>query len=165
MSLSTRPATEADLQTISLIIKANQADPSLFQQSSRQLRAALGEFLVTVDGDAIVGCIQVHRHWLGSVEILAVAVHPDQHGRGVGTAMMRAAMARARSMTRGRIWLGTAKPGYFARHGFGPFSRWRLPLPILIGKLLLVFHQPAARWLPAIFGRHVFMSLPSARGQ
>ena len=61
------------------------------------------------------------------------------------------------------LWLGTAKPQYFARFGFKPMSRWHLPLSLLIYKLWLVFRQPMERWIPAVFGRHVFMRHAPAR--
>ncbi len=153
------PALPRDLHPILETMRANRADPSLFQQPERQVAAALDEFLVARDADRVVGCIQVHPHPRGSVEILAVAVRPDRHGRGVGGTLMRAAVGRARELTAGPIWLGTAKPGYFARYGFESMSRWRLPLVVLLGKLVRVAQQPWGRRLPAIFGRHVFMRL------
>ncbi len=154
------PARWEDLDSILATMSANRGDPSLFQQPAHQVDQHLREFMVARQDEAVVGCIQVHRHPFGSVEILAVAVHPDLQGRGVGQALMRAAVERARSLTEGRIWLGTAKPEYFARYGFSPMTRWRLPLVVLVGKLVRVVQQPVARWLPAVFGRHVFMSGP-----
>jgi len=57
------------------------------------------------------------------------------------------------------VWLGTAKPMYFARFGFTPISKWSLPFGVLVGKFMLVFDQPAGRWIPALAGRHTFMKL------
>ena len=159
MSIAITPARPSDLPEIAGLLAANHADPSLFQQPAWQLARWLPEFLVARDQGRSVGCIQVHPHPRGSVELLAVAVRPDQQGRGVGSALMAAAVARALVLTRGPVWLGTAKPGYFARHGFTPFSRWRLPLVVLLGKVPRVFQQPVRRWLPSLFGRHVFMRL------
>lgn len=164
MTLTVSPARPQDLTPIFATMRANAHDPSLFQQRRTAVARQLGEFLVarSTSSDAdVLGCLQVHRHPGGSVEILAVAVRPDQQGRGVGSALMRAAVARARELTESRIWLGTAKPGYFARLGFVRMSRWRLPLVVLVGKLPKVAQQPLARWLPSIFGRHVFMCLPT----
>ncbi len=159
MRNSNSPAPPADLHPIVGILAANRDDPSLFQQPASQLERYLPEFVVARHRGEVVGCIQVHPHPRGSVELLAVAVRPDQQGRGVGGAMMKAAIERARTLTAGRIWLGTAKPEWFARHGFEPMSRWVLPLVVLIGKIQRVAQQPLRRWLPAVFGRHVFMTL------
>jgi len=154
-------ARPSDLDAIHRTLRANRADPSLFQQPRADLAAGIDEFLVAREGPHVVGCIQVHSHGRGGVEILAVAVHPDRHGRGVGGLMMRAAIARAEALSP-FVWLGTAKPAYFARHGFERMSRLRLPLRVLVGKLPKVARQPLRRWLPALFGRHVFMRRASA---
>ena len=150
------PAHWEDLPAIVEVLRANRADPSLFQQPPAQIDRFLREFLVA-RGDGVVGCIQVHRHPGGSVEILAVAVRPEAQGRGVGKALMDAALQRAETLEPERVWLGTAKPAYFARHGFQPMSRWTLPLRVLAGKLVRIAQQTPDRWLPALFGRHVLM--------
>ena len=159
MTADITAATPADLPAIVALLASNRSDHSLFQQPRGQLARSLPEFLVARDGARVVGCLQVHPHPRGSVELLAVAVHPDRHGQGVGRALLGAGIDAARRLTEGRIWLGTAKPGYFARFGFRPMSRWALPLQILVGKLGRVAQQPPRRWLPALFGRHVFMEL------
>lgn len=164
MDITVTPARRDDLESIVATMTANRGDPSLFQQPKRQVERSLREFLVARRADAVVGCIQVHRHPFGSVEILAVAVRPERQGEGVGEALVQAAVARARAVSRGRVWLGTAKPAYFARHGFSPMARWRLPLVVLVGKLVRVVQQPPRRWLPAVFGRHVFMSQAGSTG-
>jgi hypothetical protein len=56
-----------------------------------------------------------------------------------------------------RVWLGTTKPQFFARFGFAPFSRWDLPLVVLLGKLPGVFRQPVARWPGALFGQFAYL--------
>ncbi len=155
------PALASDLPDIVATLAANHADPSLFQQPVWQVARDLGEFQVAREGERTLGCIQVHRHPGDSVEILAVAVRPEAHGAGVGTRLMAAAVARARAQGPALIWLGTAKPGYFARHGFRQMSRWRLPLRVLAGKLIRIAQQHPARWWPALVGtQHVMMRLP-----
>ncbi len=134
MTLTITPACTQDLNSIFDTMRANRHDPSLFQQSRAKLARQLDEFLVarSSEGSGILGSLQVHRHPGGSVEILAVAVRPDRHGQGVGSALMRAAIVRARELVTSPVWLGTAKPGYFARLGFVEMSRWRLPLRVLV---------------------------------
>ncbi len=70
---------------------------------------------------------------------------------------MAAAVARARALAPRSIWLGTAKPGYFQRHGFQPMSRWALPLRVLVTKLWLTLQQQPSRWIPALLGTHHVM--------
>jgi amino-acid N-acetyltransferase len=155
-----RPAADTDIDAIEAILRANRRDPSLFQQPRDQIRRTLADFVVAANerGD-VIGCTALHRHDAVWGEILAVAVDPAAHGRGVGAALVRAALRRARQSGLPRVWLGTAKPGYFARFGFRPISRWALPLSTLWRKFLLVLQQPPSRWLPAFLGRHRFMAL------
>ena len=155
-----RSAAHSDVDAIAAILRANRRDPSLFQVPREQIRRTVSDFVVAADERGVViGCTALYGRDGDWGEVFAVAVDPAAHGRGVGTALVRAAVKRAREAGLPRVWLGTAKPAYFARLGFRPMSRWALPLSTLGRKLLLVLQQPPSRWLPAIFGRHRFMAL------
>lgn len=158
--LTVRRAVESDIAAIESILRASASDPSLFQQSPAQIRLRLGDFVVAQGPDgAVVGCAALRRHDPTLGEILAVAVHPAAQRTGAGSALVRALVSRAARDGLSRLWLGTAKPGYFARFGFRPISRWSLPAVVLVRKLRLVLQQPVRRWLPALFGRHRFMAM------
>jgi len=157
-----RDALEADIAGIISVLGANRHETSLFQQPEHQVRRTLGDFVMAVDETGnIQGCAALHFHAPCNAEILAVAVAPQAQGTGVGNTLMKACTERAVARTRDRarlfLWLATAKPAYFARFGFRAMSRFRLPLSVLWTKFLLVFQQPPARWVPALFGRHTFM--------
>jgi amino-acid N-acetyltransferase len=154
-----RRAVTGDVAAIEAVLRANADDPSLFQQSASQIRRTLGDFLVIEDEGSILGCAALCRHSDILGEILAVAVHPGAQGAGVGSTLVRAAIELAGRSGLRRIWLGTARPAYFARFGFRPISRWSLPIGLLFHKLRLALQQPPRRWLPAIFGRHRFMAI------
>ncbi|HEY1693006.1 MAG TPA: GNAT family N-acetyltransferase [Polyangiaceae bacterium] len=140
------------------MLTANAGDRSLFQQPDHQVRRTIDDFLLAEGEEGrIIGCAALHWHRPANAEILAVAVEPELQGKGVGSALLRACIEHAAGKAAEFLWLATAKPGYFARFGFQPISRWRLPLVVLLTKLRLIFQQPPARWLPAIFGRHTFM--------
>jgi len=157
--MNVQQADAGDVDAIGAVLRANAADTSLFQQPARRVHGSVAEFLVAREGGRIVGCAEVH-HVGDHAEILAVAVSPTAHGKGVGGELVRACVERARREGAGVVWLATAKPAYFARFGFVRMSKWRLPVRVLLGKLWRIFEQPARRWLPALFGRHTFMRLP-----
>jgi amino-acid N-acetyltransferase len=158
--LTIRPAVESDIAAIDSILRANASDPSLFQQPPAQIRLRLGDFVVAqgVPG-RVIGCGALRRHDPTLGEILAVAVHPAGQRAGVGSALVCALVDRAARCGLSRLWLGTARPDYFARFGFRRISRWTLPPMVLVGKLRLVLQQPPRRWLPALLGRHRFMAM------
>lgn len=139
---------------------ANAADTSLFQQSHSRIRRDLNDFVVAVEAEQQVGCAALHHHTPANAEILAVAVDPTAHGRGVGAILMQACIIDAARAGATFVWLATEKPDYFARYGFRRMSKWQLPPRIVLRKLQLVSEQPVHRWLPALFGRHTFMHLP-----
>ena len=159
--MSCRKATEEDIPKIVGILGANRGDTSLFQQDEHQVRKTLDDFILAVDErQAVVGCAALHWHAKDNAEILAVAVLPELQGKGVGRLLMKECISRATNTHDGvTLWLATAKPDYFARHGFRPVSRFRLPPGVLWTKFLLVFQQPPGRWIPALVGRHTFMVL------
>lgn len=157
--MGVRKATDADVPAILQILAANQTDSSLFQQSEQQVRRTLGDFFVAVREDVeVIGCAALHWHAADNAEILAVAVSPEGQGKGVGSQLMEECIARATlDGAAALLWLATAKPSYFARFGFRPMSRFRLPTSVLWTKFLLVFQQEPKRWFPALVGRHTFM--------
>ncbi len=159
MKCSLHRATVEDVPAIAQLLEANRRDRSLFQQTEAQIRAAIGTFYVAIRDGEIIGSTALAHYGDGVAEILAVCVHPRFHGKGVGGSLIRHVTSAAREEGVRLLWLGTAKPGYFSRFGFTIMSRWRLPLSLLLYKLRLVFGQPLPRWLPAIFGQHVFMRL------
>jgi amino-acid N-acetyltransferase len=154
-----RRAADADVPSILRVLRSNVDDRSLFQQPEHQVRKTLGDFFVTVGEDGgVTGCAALHWHSPENAEILAVAVSPELQGKGVGGRLMKECIAQAlRTNADVQLWLATAKPQYFARFGFHPVSRFRLPAGVLWTKFRLIFQQPAGRWIPAIAGRHTFM--------
>jgi N-acetylglutamate synthase-like GNAT family acetyltransferase len=148
-----------DVAGILAALNANRGDSSLFQQPEHQVKRTLGDFFVAheVDG-TLCACAALHWHAADNAEILAVAVLPQVQGRGVGRRLMQSCLDEVNRTNAGAVvWLATAKPEYFARFGFHPLSRFRLPASVLWTKFRLIFQQPPSRWLPALLGRHTFM--------
>ncbi len=153
-----RAAVSADVEAIVAVLRANLADPSLFQRSAAEITAQLTEYLIAEERTgAIVGCAALHCYPDQSAELHSVAVLPNRQGLRLGEQLVRAGLQRAAQRGVAKVWLGTMKPGYFARFGFVPMWRWRIPLRIMWPKIKSVFTQPPARWLPALLGRHTFM--------
>jgi amino-acid N-acetyltransferase len=152
-----RPACEEDVKGLQAALFANRSDPSLFLRSEQNLRRYLGDFVVAEEAGSVVGCAALHAYSPALSELLSVAVLPECQGQGVGARLVQDCLERAKAHSFHCVFLATTKVTYFARFGFQPFSRWQLPSGVLLRKLGQVFHQPPARWLPALLGRHTFM--------
>lgn len=149
-------ATEDDVTGIVAVLLANREN--LFLRSKSDLRRNLGDFVVAKEPQGrILGCAALHKNSAMLTELLSVAVLPEYQGKGIGTRLMEECTQRAPARGVERLWLATLTPGYFARFGFQPISRWTLPTSVLLSKLRQVFQQPVNAWLPALFGRFVFM--------
>ena len=87
--------------------------------------------LVAVVDEEIVGHVQLSRAWIGSEAVLAlgpIGVLPDHQGRGIGSALVRAALEEAeRRGEVAMILLGSVD--YYPRFGFRPASSWGLRNP------------------------------------
>jgi len=151
-------ATELDVRHIISVLLANRHDPSIFLRSEGDVRQNRRDFIVAKDRlGQVVGCAAVHAYSPTLGEILSVAVVPEFQGQGIGGRLVEECLRRARANGIEHLWLATVKPGYFARFGFKPISRWKLPVSVLLYKLRQVFQQPWERWLPALSGRFQFM--------
>lgn len=160
--VATAAATERDVEGISRLLESHQDDPAIFARTQTDIRENLPDFIVARGSDGLLlGCAALHQAPVGYGEILSVAVSSAAQGQGIGTFLLRECLHRADESGIEHVWLATVSPSYFARFGFVPVSRWRLPVGVLLRKLRQVFQQPARRWLPALVGRFTFMELDS----
>jgi GNAT superfamily N-acetyltransferase len=137
-----RPAAEADLgRAVELLVLGalpdgppSREDPNDLRPYRAAWRAIVdqgGVVLVAARAGAVIGVCQliVFRHLQAHgglcAEIESVHVHPDHRGNGVGGALLREAVARARAMGCYRVQLtsNTARPDahrFYERLGFVP---------------------------------------------
>lgn len=111
--------------------------PVRFRRASERIREgrlpAEGLALVALDsGGKVVGTV---RLWdakaCGGADLLMLgplAVDPAFAGSGIGSALMRLAIARARELGHGAIVL-VGDPGYYERFGFAAHKARRLAMP------------------------------------
>ncbi len=140
-----RPATEADIQPICDLVNYFADQNLMLRRTPEQVRLALGNFLVIVDqgqvgnqgqvGDQnqvvddqnqVVGCGYLAYLSPTLVEIRSLAIHPDQHGKGLGGLLVDhlAEMARAGDVR--QICALTLAPDFFYRQGFHRVDRWSI---------------------------------------
>ena len=107
-----------------------------FAKSSERLREgrlpAGGLSLVAVDGRRLVGTVRLWNIVAGprcdALLLGPLAVHPDCRNRGIGTTLMRRAIARARLAGHAAILL-VGDLAYYGRFGFSAASTGALWMP------------------------------------
>src|SRR6476469_2587347 len=80
--------------------------------------------LVAEDEDTVLGHVALSRSWVDVRERLVdvlvlspLSVHPDAQGRGVGTALVAAALDRAATLDAPAVFV-EGSPDYYGRRGF-----------------------------------------------
>jgi N-acetylglutamate synthase-like GNAT family acetyltransferase len=90
-------------------------------------RDHLAAFVVATEGPSLLGCAGIERY--GDVGLIrSVAVAENAGGRGVGVALVRAVLERARALGLRELYLLTTSASeYFPRFGFERIGREALP--------------------------------------
>lgn len=134
-SYSIRPAQEQYYPAIYRLLESafpSEAEAHLVQALRANPRVwDPGISLIALGEDQqIVGYILISRCWVGpwpSYALAPLSVHPDWQGRGVGTALVQAAISQAQQEAQAGnaptslIVLG--EPGYYSRFGFTPAAQ------------------------------------------
>jgi amino-acid N-acetyltransferase len=87
----------------------------------------LGDFLVADTGDGLAGAIGLERYGSGAL-LRSAVVRPGDQGTGIGAALVRAVLDRARDGGLREIYLlTTTAERWFPRFGFAPIEREQVP--------------------------------------
>jgi len=99
----------------------------LLPRTEAEIRAHIGRFLVLIEGEQLLGCVALEPYGQDLAEIRSLAVAPGIRGRGLGTRLLKAALAAARRHKIARVFAVTHTPEFFGRQGFATSTRWALP--------------------------------------
>src|SRR5882724_3425585 len=87
----------------------------------------LDDFLVADTGDGLAGAVGLERYGSGAL-LRSAVVRPDDQGTGIGAALVRALLDRARDGGLREIFLlTTTAERWFPRFGFLPIERGQVP--------------------------------------
>ena len=143
--MAVRRARTADVAVIKDLVDA-YAGRVLLSKEIVTLYESVQEFLVgELDGE-VVGCGALHVLWEDLGEIRTVAVHPRTVGRGVGHAIVRGLIERARELGLRRLFVLTFEKDFFGRHGFAEIDGTPVP-PDVFSSMLRSYDAGVAEFL------------------
>ncbi len=122
-----RRARPDDVGRVHGLVAHYAAEGLLLPRSEDEIRAHIGRFLVLAEGSELLGCVALEPYGTDLAEIRSLAVVPGIRGRGLGTRLLRVALAAARRRRIARVFAVTHAPEFFGRHGFATSTRWAVP--------------------------------------
>ena len=117
-----RPARTLDVHAITQIAQPLIEQRILLGKELVEIYEAIQEFVVAEQDGEVVGFGALHVMWedLAEVRTLAVAEHAKR--RGIGAAMLRELLERARVLGIRRVFCLTFEEAFFHSHGFEVIS-------------------------------------------
>jgi amino-acid N-acetyltransferase len=124
-----RKATVTDVEAIHRLLKRHAERGELLPRALSDLYDAVRDFNVfePKSGSSIVGVCALHVCWEDLAEIRSLAVAEPYQGGGVGSALVKAALAEAGELGIKRVFTLTYKPDFFNKHGFAIVDKATLP--------------------------------------
>lgn len=124
-----RPATLADVPSILAVVRGFAADEIMLPISYGDAIERLRDFLLLYesDGGRVVGTVAVHVTWDDLVELRSLAVEKSLQGKGLGRALVDAALREARRLGAGTMFTLSYVPSFFEKMGFSVVDRHTLP--------------------------------------
>ena len=115
-----RSATDADYPAVIALLEAAGLPTAGVPRT-------LVDFLVVDTGDGLAGAIGLERYGSGAL-LRSAVVRPGDQGTGIGAALVRAVLDRARDGGLREIYLlTTTAERWFPRFGFTPIEREQVP--------------------------------------
>jgi amino-acid N-acetyltransferase len=125
-----RPATVSDAKAIHALIVGYAEQDRMLSRSMADIYENLQTFLVADDGNGVVGCCSLEVAWADLAEVKSLAVGESHQAKGVGRALVTAALKTARQLGVARVFALTLEPGFFEKLGFVAVSRESLPMKV-----------------------------------
>jgi amino-acid N-acetyltransferase len=113
-----RRAKAAETAAIHCIVAEYAAQGVLLPRTMEQIERGIGDYLVALDGDRVIGCVALEIYGGMLAEVRSLAVAPEARGAGTGAKLLDAAMKQARRRKIARLLAVTRSTTFFERHGF-----------------------------------------------
>jgi amino-acid N-acetyltransferase len=127
-----RKATISDIKEIHELLLDYGNQGQMLSRPLSELYDHVRDFSVFVDqeGKQIAGCCALQFCWEDLAEIRSLAVVSGFHNQKIGTALVEATIAEAKSFNVQKLFTLTYQPEFFKHFGFTQIDRSDLPLKI-----------------------------------
>lgn len=122
-----RKAKIADVKAIYKLIKYYADRRRMLPRSYSELYEGLRDFLVYVNRNRVLGCVALHVTWEDLAEVKSLAVAKRHHGKGIGRALVKAALDDAAALGIKRVFALTYEQEFFEKCGFHKVPKETLP--------------------------------------
>jgi amino-acid N-acetyltransferase len=119
---SIRPARTADVPAITKIAQPLIEKRILLGKELVEIYEAIQEFVVAEKDGEVIGFGALHVMWKDLAEVRTLAVAESAKRKGIGAAMLRELLERARVLGVKRIFCLTFEEEFFRSHGFEVIS-------------------------------------------
>lgn len=124
------PAAAEHVPAITALVNEHARRGDLLPRSQAAIAASLEDWLVGLEGDAVVACGSLF-HYNGSLaEVRSVAVSDGAKGRGWGSALVKALLTLAEERQVPEVFTLTRAVGFFAQLGFVVTDKEHYPLKV-----------------------------------
>jgi amino-acid N-acetyltransferase len=117
-----RPARTNDVAAITKIAQPLIAQRILLGKELVEIYGAIQEFVVAESDGEVVGFGALHVMWQDLAEVRTLAVAQDSKRKGIGAAMLRELLERAKVLGVSRVFCLTFEEEFFRSHGFEVIS-------------------------------------------
>lgn len=119
---SIRPARTSDVAVITKIAQPLIEQRILLGKELVEIYEAIQEFVVAEQEGQVIGFGALHVMWQDLAEVRTLAVAESAKRKGIGAAMLRELLERARVLGVRRIFCLTFEEEFFRSHGFQVIS-------------------------------------------
>jgi len=125
-----RNARIPDAKAICSLINYYAEHDKMLFRSMAEIYENLQTFLVAERDGRLIGCCALEVIWSDLAEVKSLAVAAEERGKGVGLALVTAALDQARQLGVPRVFALTLEPKFFERAGFTVVKKEELPMKV-----------------------------------
>jgi amino-acid N-acetyltransferase len=128
--MQVRNATVKDVPVINALVADFAGQDRMLFRPPAEIYENLQTFFVAMDGQRLMGCCSLEVIWSDLAEIKSLAVANAAQGRGVGRALVEAAVQAARKLQVPKVFALTLEPLFFERCGFHVVEKEVFPMKV-----------------------------------